>query len=107
MDGPVRRKCSLARLYQQSKLGTLLFSHELADQYGEQGIVSIAVNPGNVYTELTRHSKDVGTVLWNMFSKDVSKAVVTPLFAATSPWAESLNGKVGVAPYALGLSRVN
>ncbi|KAI9068173.1 NAD-P-binding protein [Trametes sanguinea] len=94
MDGPVRRKCSLVRLHQQSKLGTLLFSHELADQYGEQGILSIAVNPGNVHTELTRHSRDVGTALWNMFSNDVSKGIVTPLFAATSPWAEQLNGKL-------------
>ncbi|KAI0325825.1 NAD(P)-binding protein [Cubamyces sp. BRFM 1775] len=113
MDGPARRKCSLAQLYRQSKLGTLLISHELAEQYGEQGIVSIAVNPGmsylpypnareahsnaatgNVHTELTRHTTGVGTAFWNLFSHDVSKGVVTPLFAATAPRAECLNGKL-------------
>ncbi|KAI0658158.1 hypothetical protein C8Q70DRAFT_205154 [Cubamyces menziesii] len=94
MDGPARRKCSLMQLHRQSKLGTLLFSHELAEQYGEQGVVSIAVNPGNVHTELMRHATGVETAFWNMFSHDVSKGVVTPLFAATAPRAESLNGKL-------------
>ncbi|KAH9903144.1 NAD(P)-binding protein [Cubamyces lactineus] len=94
MDGPARRKCSLVQLHRQSKLGTLLFSHELAEQYGEQGIVSIAVNPGNVHTELTRHTTGVGTAFWNLFSHDVTQGVVTPLFAATAPRAEHLNSKL-------------
>ncbi|KAI0649682.1 NAD-P-binding protein [Trametes meyenii] len=94
MDGPVRRRKAVGDLYRQSKLGTLLFSLELADQYAEQGIVSIAVDPGNVHTDLTRHSKSVGTMLSNMLSCDVSKGVLTPLFAATAPQAERLNGKL-------------
>ena len=84
MDGPVRRKCSLQQLHRQSKLvcttfvrikirdGTclltgainysqanVLFTLELAEQYGEQGIVSIAINPGNVHTGLSRHAGGV------------------------------------------------
>ncbi|KAI0771300.1 NAD(P)-binding protein [Trametes elegans] len=91
MDGPVRRRSSAAQLYRQSKLGNLLFSLELADQYGEQGIVSIAINPGNIYTDLTRNSRTIQTSLWNMMSYDVSKGVVTPLFAATAPQTERMN----------------
>ena len=33
-------------------------------------------------------------MLQNLFSHDVSKGVVTPLFASTAPRAECLNGKV-------------
>ncbi|KAI0356793.1 NAD(P)-binding protein [Trametes cingulata] len=94
MDGPVRRKRTAAQLHLQSKLANLLFSLELADQYAEQGIVSIAVNPGKVYTDLTRHSRGVGTAVRNMLSYDISKGVVTPLFAATAPQAERMNGKL-------------
>ncbi|KAI0672069.1 NAD-P-binding protein [Trametes maxima] len=94
MDGPVRRKKAVVELYRQSKLGTLLFSLELADQYAEKGIVSIAVDPGNVHTGLTRHSKGVGAILSSMLSCDVYKGVLTPLFAATASQAERLNGKL-------------
>ncbi|KAH9846731.1 NAD(P)-binding protein [Lenzites betulinus] len=94
MDGPVRRRRTPTELYQQSKLGDLLFAMEMADQYRDQGIVSLAVNPGNVYTELTRHTKGVGTIISNMFTQNVSKGVVTPLFAATALRAGGMNGKL-------------
>ncbi|RPD75788.1 NAD(P)-binding protein [Lentinus tigrinus ALCF2SS1-7] len=94
MDGPVRRRYTPAQLYRQSKLGCLLLAQELAEQYGEQGIVSIAINPGNVRTNLNRYSGGVFGSLWDMFSTHVSKGILTPLFAATHPKAESLNGKI-------------
>ncbi|EIW52126.1 NAD-P-binding protein [Trametes versicolor FP-101664 SS1] len=94
MDGPVRRKRTPGQLYQQSKLADLLLAVELADQYADQGIVSIAVNPGNTFTELTRHTKGVGTAIWNMLSHDVSKGIISPLFAATAPIVLDMNGKL-------------
>ncbi|RDX52264.1 NAD(P)-binding protein [Lentinus brumalis] len=99
MDGPVRRRCTPAQLYKQSKLGCLLLALELAEQYGEQGIVSIAINPGNVQTNLNRYSRGVMGSIWDMFSCRVSKGVLTPLFAATHPKAENLNGKL-LTPFA-------
>ncbi|KAI0365409.1 NAD(P)-binding protein [Pilatotrama ljubarskyi] len=99
MDGPARRKRTAAELYQQSNLGNLLFSLELADQYAEHGIVSIVINPGNVSTELTRHTRGIVTTLRNMLSYDVSKGAVTPLFAATAPRPEKMNGKL-LVPWA-------
>ena len=44
--------------------GTLLFALELAEQYSAQGVVSIAVNPGNVHTNLTRYSSGLTATLW-------------------------------------------
>ncbi|KAI0767771.1 NAD(P)-binding protein [Fomes fomentarius] len=94
MEGPVRRTLSPAQLHKQSKLGTLLLALELAERHGDQGVVSIAVNPGNVNTNLTRHSSGMATSIWDMLSYTVSKGILTPLYAATSPKAEHLNGKL-------------
>ncbi|KAI0703903.1 NAD(P)-binding protein [Cerioporus squamosus] len=99
MDGPVRRRCTPAQLYRQSKLGCLLLAMELSEQYGEQGIVSIAINPGNVQTNLKRYSGGVLGSLWDMFSCNVFKGILTPLFAATHPKADYLNGKL-LVPFA-------
>ncbi len=54
-DGPARRKLSTTALYCQSKLGDVLVSFELARRYGDQGIVSVTLNPGILKTELMRH----------------------------------------------------
>lgn len=35
--------------------GNVLFANELARRYGDQGIVSTALNPGNIKTELQRN----------------------------------------------------
>ncbi|KAG6857168.1 hypothetical protein H0H87_008738, partial [Tephrocybe sp. NHM501043] len=67
-DGPARRNklFALYHLYSQSKLvhlrgslGDLILAMELARRYGDQGIVSTAINPGNLETELTRHMSSI------------------------------------------------
>ena len=35
--------------------GNIVFSNELHRMYGEQGIVSISLHPGNLKTDLQRH----------------------------------------------------
>ena len=54
-DGPTRRKLSTEELYNQSKLADVLLAFELARRHGEQGIVTVALHPGILRTELTRH----------------------------------------------------
>jgi retinol dehydrogenase-12 len=54
-DGPARKNLGTWKLYSQSKIGNVLFSNELARRYGSDGIVSTAVNPGNLKSELQRH----------------------------------------------------
>jgi NAD(P)-dependent dehydrogenase (short-subunit alcohol dehydrogenase family) len=36
-----------------------VFSNELARRYSDEGIVSIALHPGNIKTDLTRHTSSV------------------------------------------------
>jgi len=72
-DTPARKKRSPEILYSQSKLvgfclfpdnpiqttlliqGNVLFSNEFARRYGDQGIVSTSLNPGNLKSDIQRH----------------------------------------------------
>lgn len=106
-DGPARKKCSRVILYNQSKFGNVVFALELAKRYGDQGIISTALNPGNINTEGLRHTMDplssiakqiMMMVLLKMLY-EVSQGALTQLYAATSTEAASLNGKY-LAPWA-------
>jgi NAD(P)-dependent dehydrogenase (short-subunit alcohol dehydrogenase family) len=70
-DGPTRKKCSRGTLYNQSKFvrhsrsrhgtnlimvqGNVVFALELAKRYEDKGIISTALNPGNINSDLPRH----------------------------------------------------
>ena len=54
-DSAARTKFGTNKLYYQSKFAVVLFSRELAKRYGDQGIVSVSLNPGNLKTDLQRH----------------------------------------------------
>lgn len=97
-DGPARKKCTRAGLYNQSKFGNIVFALELAKRYGDQGIVSTALNPGTIKSELHRHYESQLPSIARLFSNmvvmyDTPQGALTQLYAATSPEATSLNGK--------------
>lgn len=56
-DGPARRKRNMEELYSQSKLGAILVAFELARRYGDQGIVSVALHPGILRTDMMTTAK--------------------------------------------------
>ncbi|KAF4563006.1 hypothetical protein EYR40_007278 [Pleurotus pulmonarius] len=94
-DGPARRKCSTHYLYSQSKYGNVVVARELARRYADQGIVSIALHPGSINSELARYTPG-----WNLWGKllgyllyDTAHGALTQLYAATAPEAGELNGK--------------
>ncbi|KAJ7916734.1 hypothetical protein B0H13DRAFT_2231561 [Mycena leptocephala] len=98
-DGPVRRKMHPADLYSQSKWANALFSAELARRYGDQGIISVAVNPGNLRTDLSKHALGLaylGTKILMIWP--VEWGVLGQLWAGTSPEGALLNGKY-IAPW--------
>lgn len=92
-DGPARKKLDEKKLYGQSKFGNIVFSNELAKRYGDQGIVSIALHPGNIKTDLSRHASSVERALsgWMLYPQQLG--VLTQLYAGTTPEALKLNGK--------------
>ncbi|EIM82656.1 NAD-P-binding protein [Stereum hirsutum FP-91666 SS1] len=92
-DGDVRRKIGRAGLYYQSKLGNVVFATELARRYGDKGIVSTSLNPGNLHSELQR-TLDLGTlILSKIISYPTPLGALTQLYAGTMPEGAKFNGK--------------
>ncbi|PPQ73482.1 hypothetical protein CVT26_010184 [Gymnopilus dilepis] len=93
-DSPARRRKWRWILYAQSKLGNVFFSNELARRYGDQGIVSTSLNPGNLKSDLLRHLNKVELWLLDLVLHPVPYGAITQLWAGTSPEGLDLNGKV-------------
>ncbi|KAI9570103.1 hypothetical protein HD554DRAFT_2087070 [Boletus coccyginus] len=98
MDGPKRRADHTFRLYAQSKTGNITFSAELHRRYHDQGIVSTALHPGIIRTELTRHctsflQRIIPFVAHAFPVWDVSYGALTQLYAGTAPDAARLGGQ--------------
>ncbi|PPQ63836.1 hypothetical protein CVT24_009786 [Panaeolus cyanescens] len=93
-DGKARKKKGTSLLYAQSKLGNILYSNTLARKYGDQGIVSTSVNPGNLKTDLARHlPKFVSAVMNAVLLYPAPYGALTQLYAGTMPQGAELNGK--------------
>jgi len=90
-----RRKWGNDQLYYQSKAGVILVSNELARRYGDQGVISMAVHPGTIQSELGRHWSTFQKKLTNVFIKlySTKQGAITQLYGGTTPDAKDLNGK--------------
>ncbi|KAF8915859.1 hypothetical protein CPB85DRAFT_1374853 [Mucidula mucida] len=91
IDGPRRRKLRPLDSYVQ---GNVLFSQELARRFGDKGIVSSSLNPGNLASELYRDTI-IGRLQFiasHLFLYEVSYGALTPLWAATSLEGRNFNG---------------
>ncbi|KAF9219365.1 NAD(P)-binding protein [Gyrodon lividus] len=106
-DGPKRRAGSTYRLYGQSKTGNIIFSAELHRRYHDQGIISTALNPGGIRTELQRHHGSLSQKLGSMLLWDVSYGALTQLYAGTSPEADKIGGQYLVPWARIGTPRAD
>ncbi|KAG8741137.1 hypothetical protein FRC10_003281 [Ceratobasidium sp. 414] len=91
----VRKALGRAKLYAQSKWGLIAFSNELARRYASEGIVSVALHPGNIRTEIQRHITLAGMLaaLADILQWDCSYGALTQLYAGTTVPGAELNGK--------------
>lgn len=96
VDGPARRRQSPEQQYGQSKLGNMVFTAELARRYGTEGIVSTAVNPGNINTDIIRNMTGIRALFLKLIFYDVSYGALTQLWAGTSPEGADFNGKYAI-----------
>jgi len=62
-DGFARKSSSPDFLYGQSKIGNVVVAAELAKRYGDQGIVSISLNPGNIRTDIQKNMTGIKKVV--------------------------------------------
>ncbi|KAG5652886.1 hypothetical protein H0H81_003249 [Sphagnurus paluster] len=93
-DSPKRKKSSTMNLYNQSKFANIVFSNELARRFGDQGIVSTALHPGILSSDLQRHMKIPGLeLIKSMFLYPTPQGALTQLYAGTSAEGIEFNGK--------------
>lgn len=92
-DSPARKKLSPLNLYSQSKFGNLVFSNELARRYGDQGIMSVALHPGNILTDLYRHAPAYQRKIMELTLYPVELGAQTQLWAGATNEGATLGGK--------------
>ncbi|KAJ7207900.1 NAD(P)-binding protein [Mycena pura] len=92
-EGPARSKAGNAKMYLYSKFGTVVLSNEFARRYGEQGIVSTSLNPGNLKTDIVRDTPRLFMLLFGWLFSAPPFGALTPLWAGVSPETVDMNGK--------------
>ncbi|MFQ5552559.1 MAG: SDR family oxidoreductase [Thermoplasmata archaeon] len=81
--------------YNQSKLGNVLFTYELARQLADSGVTVNCVHPGGVNTNFGNNAKGAFAAMFRMlkpFMRSPEKGAETVLFAATAPELEGVTG---------------
>ncbi|EPS99564.1 hypothetical protein FOMPIDRAFT_1050592 [Fomitopsis schrenkii] len=94
-DSPARKKMSTQNLYFQTKFANAVIGRQYAKRYAEQGLISIALNPGNIETDLQRHLHVPAFVLniaRSLLLHPVDRGALTQLYAGTMPEAVNHNG---------------
>ncbi|KAJ8472767.1 hypothetical protein ONZ45_g16538 [Pleurotus djamor] len=92
-DGPARLKKGNQNMYVQSKFGNLVFSTELARRYGDQGIVSAGLNPGNIKTDLQRMMSPLQHFFIDWLLSPLPMGALTQLWGATTANPKAIQGK--------------
>ncbi|KAJ8520678.1 hypothetical protein ONZ45_g2515 [Pleurotus djamor] len=92
-DGPARIKAGVNQMYFQSKFANLVHGIELSRRYSDQGIVSCALNPGNIISDFQRNWNPFLRLLTSVALYPTPKGALTPLYAGTTASAESINGQ--------------
>jgi len=85
--------------YGQSKAGNIYMASEFAKRYGKDGIVSVSWNPGNLRTELTRHSNFVKRTAMHQLMHPAKYGAYTELYAGFSPDITLEDGGIFIAPW--------
>ncbi|KAJ7619150.1 NAD-binding protein [Mycena polygramma] len=104
-DVPARKKLGTAKMYMESKFGNVVFSNELARRYGDQGIVSTSGNPGNLKTDLQRHTPGAFMLLFGWLFSPAPFGALTPLYGGVSTDPVNLNGKYLIPWARVGVMR--
>ncbi|EWZ92594.1 hypothetical protein FOWG_05686 [Fusarium oxysporum f. sp. lycopersici MN25] len=85
--------------YMMSKAGNLLLAHETSQRLGSQGIISVAVNPGFLKTELQRHMPGPVSFMMGLMFKAPKYGAYSELFGLLSPDITADNNGVLIYPW--------
>jgi retinol dehydrogenase-12 len=86
--------------YGQSKAGNSYLAAEFAERYGKDGIISVSFNPGNLRTELVRHTDSIqGWILATFVMYPAKLGAYTELWATCSPDLTASHNGAYIAPW--------
>lgn len=92
-DGPARRKLGTYTLYNQSKFLNVVVAREVAKRYGDQGIISVSCNPGNLKTDLQRHTTPLQHRIIDLMLYPARYGALTQLWGGLMPEPLEHNGE--------------
>ncbi len=95
-DLQARRRYRALGAYNQSKLGIILFTYELARRIEGRGVTVNCVHPGGVNTNFGNSAKGAFAAMFRLFRplmRSPEKGAETVLYAATAPEMEGVTGK--------------
>ncbi|KAI0355720.1 NAD-P-binding protein [Trametes cingulata] len=99
-EGPVQKKTDPFDLYSESKLAAVVLSNHLAKTCTKDNVITVAVDPGNIQTEIYRDDSPWILKLWDrIISCPVTWGALSSLWAGAAPEGASLNGKY-IEPWA-------
>ncbi|EMD31845.1 hypothetical protein CERSUDRAFT_162663 [Gelatoporia subvermispora B] len=104
-DGPIREKIGTRMLYAQSKFLNAVVARQFAKRYGDNGIISLSCNPGNLKTELQRHAMGVQRKLMNAMLYPAPYGALTQLWGGLMPEPLQYNGEFLIPWARLGKCR--
>jgi retinol dehydrogenase 14 len=89
------RKYSGSEAYNQSKLANVMFTYELARRLEGTGVTATALHPGLTSTAFSAEDPSMGLLVKVLrpFMKSPARGAETPIYLASSPEAEGLNGQ--------------
>ncbi|KAF1838384.1 retinol dehydrogenase 12 [Decorospora gaudefroyi] len=85
--------------YSVSKGGNVLHALEFQRRYGEEGLVSVVLNPGNLETELLRYTSVLQRLVLRLILYPVVNGAYTELFAGLAPGVAAIKTGEWVVPW--------
>ncbi|CAJ1947707.1 unnamed protein product [Cylindrotheca closterium] len=101
-----KKKKAKRKTYGPSKLAALLFTSELQRRYGDK-MLSIAVNPGAVYSDIWRNYSKIQQKLFRLLYLTPEQGCQTSVAAAVLDWNDDSEQTLYLQPYRLPPQRTS
>ncbi|KAF2625141.1 NAD(P)-binding protein [Macroventuria anomochaeta] len=85
--------------YSVSKAGNVLHALQFRNLYEKDGVISVSLNPGNLNSELNRHTGWLGEIVVRLFTYPAVNGAYTEFFAGLSPEVKALKQNEWVIPF--------
>jgi NAD(P)-dependent dehydrogenase (short-subunit alcohol dehydrogenase family) len=87
------KKYTVWNAYNQAKLGLIIVTYEWARKFEGKMVTANCLHPGVVGTGIAREFPAVVRLFWERFLPSPEKGAETPIYLASSPELEGVNGR--------------